>query len=406
MDSDFIDSLITHYAPPAIATKNDEEMQFWKSRIDPHLPGYLNESRYAGCLAFRFRFFGDIADLKKADSVLQKVNRDFNFKEASANIALAAHCVTEHRFMQADSFLQKAKQIGLRPYESNTTSFDIDFELGKYTNAQAELNAINNPNDYGFYFRKSKMEHLNGQLDSSIKSMLRADDLAGENKFLKGVALANAADLYIHNTDLQSANDLYIQCIRMNGGDFHSMMGLGWIALVHDNNDSLAEKIFHFVESKNKLPDALFKLTEMAETLPDSTIQIKYAEAFEKTAIDSSYGRMYNKYLLQLYTGILQKPERAEIIAKDELNNRATPQTYAWYAWALCNNNKKEEAYKIFEEHVSGKPLEGLELYWMGMMMDSLNKKYDALAFFKAAFKNKYDLDPITVKSIEKRLAE
>jgi tetratricopeptide (TPR) repeat protein len=402
----FVDSTINHFSVPEIVKQNDQEMEFWKNRINPSMPGFLNESRYAGCLNMRFRFWGDINDLQKADSILKKVNRDYNYKEASVDLALTAHCISEHQFMKADSFLQKAKQLGIKPYESNSISFDVDFELGKYTDAKAELNAIESPDDYGYFFRKSKMFHLDGMLDSSIKYMLRAAALSNNNKYLKGVALSNAADLYIHSGELQNAYDLYKQCIQMNGADFHSMTGIGWIALVHDNNDSLAERIFSFVQSKNKLPDALFKLEQMAEAKHDAAAQLKYAEAFKEKATDTLFGRMYNKYLLQLYTGILQNPEQAESITKDELNNRANPQTYAWYAWALFSNNKKEEAYKVFQEHVSGKPLEGLELYWMGKMMDGLDKKYNAIAFFKAAYKNKYDLDPSMAMFIEKRLAE
>ncbi|HLK30036.1 MAG TPA: hypothetical protein VKT28_15755 [Puia sp.] len=405
VSTDFVDSLITHYSPSSLSIENQKEKQFWKSRIDPKLAGYVNESRYAGCLGLDFHLSGDIDSLKKSDSVLQKINNNFNHREASVQLALASHCVTEHRFMQADSFLQKAKLLGLRPYESNTSSFDVDFELGRYADAKAALNAMSSPNDYGYNFRKSKMEHLNGALDSSIATMQHAAKAANDNTYLKDIALANAADLCIHAGDLQKANELYMECIALNSDDFHSIMGIGWIALVHDHNDSLAAKIFKFVLSKNKLPDALFKLTQVAANMNDSSFQIKYAKAFEEKASAIVYDRMYNKYLLQLYTGILQKPERAEDITKDELNNRATPQTYAWYAWALFCNNKKEEAYKIFEKYVSGKPLEGLELYWMGMMMDGLDKKYNAIEFFKAAYKNKYDLDPSFRKTIETRLS-
>ena len=43
---------------------------------------------------------------------------------------------------------------------------------------------------------------------------------------------------------------------------------------------------------------------------------------------------------------ILAKPK---VLHKDELNNRATPQTYAWYAYTLFENNKKDAAYKVFQ---------------------------------------------------------
>jgi len=399
----FIDSLIQHYTPPAIAVQNEKEILFWKGRINPASPGYLNESRYAGCLNMQFRFFGEIDSLKKADSILQKIDRDFNHKEASPNLALVSHCITEHRFQEADSFLLKAKQLGLRPYESISTSFDVDFELGRYSEAKADLNAIRSPNDFGYYFRKSKMDHLEGELDSSVHDMLGAAGLAGANDYLKGVALANAGDLDIHAGNLRDARDAYVQCIGLNSADFHSLMGLGWIALVHDRDDSLAERIFRFVQSKTRLPDPLFKLTQIAGVRRDTAGQVQWARAFVRQAREPAYGRMYNKYLIQLYTGILHDTALAESIAKDELNNRATPQTYAWYAWTLFSNDKKAQAYKVYQQYVSGKPLEGLELYWMGRLMEGLNKNYNAREFYKAAYQTRYDLDPADAKYIQEK---
>jgi len=123
-------------------------------------------------------------------------------------------------------------------------------------------------------------------------------------------------------------------------------------------------------------------------------------------ATDTIYGKMYNKYLIEIYDGILHNPAKAEELARNELNNRATPQTYAWYAYALFESNKKDEAYKIFQSHVSGQPLEGLELYYMGLMMKGLGKGYNAQEFFKAADKNKYDLSPDMAKALAADLEE
>ena len=402
----FIDSLITHYAPPAIAVENEKELVFWKSRINPAMTGYLNESRYAGCLNMQFRFSGEIDSLRKADSVLLKIDRDFNHKEASTDMAMVAHCITRHRFSEADSFLQVAKRLGLRPHESFTTSFDVDFELGRYPEAKTELNAIRSTNDFGYYFRKSKIDHLEGELDSSIRDMDEAARLAGGNDYLKGVALSNAGDLCIHAGNLSEARDVYMQCIRLNSGDVHSLMGLGWIALVHDRDYSLAERIFRFAQSKTRLPDPLFKLTQMAGAQGDTALQARDAQAFVRAAMAPDYGRMYNKYLIQLYTGVLHHPALADSIAKDELNNRATPQTYAWYAWALLADHKMDQAYEVYQQHVSGKPLEGLELYWMGRLMEALDKGYNAREFFKAADKTRYDLDPADAKYIQGKLEE
>ncbi|WP_188928063.1 tetratricopeptide repeat protein [Puia dinghuensis] len=401
-----VDSLITHYTPSVLATQNQAELRFWRSRIDPAVAGYLNESRYAGCLALSFRLFGEIDSLRKADSILRAVDRNFNHRETSADMGLVSLCITGHRFREADSFLQKAKQLGLRPYESHATSFDVAFELGNYFQAKTELNAIQSPNDYGYYFRKSRIDHLDGELDSAIGDMNRAVALAESSDYLKDVAQANVGDLYLHAGAPADARDAYLACIGRNSADFHSWMGLGWIALVHDGDDSLASTIFHFVQEKNALPDALFKLQQMAEARGDSALWLHYAREFVAKATLPVYGRMYNKYLIGLYTGILKNPAAAEALAADELHNRATPQTYAWYAWALFADGKKDQAYAVFQQQVSGKPLEALELYWMGHIMEGLGKMYNAREFYKAADKTRYDLDPADAAYIRKALEE
>ena len=309
---------------------------------------------------------------------------NFNHKEAQADLTLVNYSILQHRFKEADVWLEKAKQNGLKKYDQLSSSFDVDFELGRNFQAANELKDLKSAGDYGYFFRRSKMDHLNGMLDSSIHSMLQAAKQEENSPYLFQVALSNAADLYIHAGDLKQAADLYKKCLEINSADFHSLTGLGWIALVHDKNDSLAKKIFSFVRTKNKLPDPLFKLTQMAQTRSDRSEEKKWARAFESDATGPVYGNMYNKYMIELYTGILNDPARAELIAKNELENRATAQTYAWYAWSLYSNNKKEEAYKQFEKNVSGRPLEGLELYWMGKLMQGMDKGYNAQAFFQS----------------------
>lgn len=406
VDPVFADSLITHFTLPADAKNKEAEMQFWKSRIDPKNPGMVNEAKYAATLIARFHQTGDIRDVKMADSIIRAIDTLFHFKEAGPKLSLVTLSIMQHRFSVADSFLQQAKAIGLKRYEWLTALFDVSFEIGRYDNARISLNQLKADADYGYYFRRSRMDHLNGGLDSSISAMMKAADLAENSEFLKRVALSNTADLYIHAGELAQARDLYIQCIRMNSADFHSIMGLGWIALVGDHNDSLAGKLFRFVQSENQLPDALFKLSQVADGAGDTVQQKNYAAAFAQRATGAVYGNMYNRYLIEFYTGILQDPARADTLSMRELTNRATPQTYAWRVWGLFETGKKGEAYNLFQKEVSGKPLEGLELYYMGKMMQGLGKGYNAGEFFKAAYKNKYDLSPGISKDIENQLKE
>jgi hypothetical protein len=402
----FIDSLITNYSQPRLIRLNEQDSQFWKDRINPENPGLVNESRYAGQLATRFRLLGDIRDLKASDSILLRVDSVYNHKEASVFLAMVGHCLSEHRFRDAAVFLQKAREQGLKPYESCIAGFDVDFELGSYGEALENLNKIRSSNDYGYFFRKAKWEHYKGNLDSAITAMQSAYKWARMDTGLQQAALSNAADLYLHAGQLQTASDFYSKSIGLSGADIHSIMGLGWIALVHDKNDTLAEKIFHFAQTRTKLPDPLFRLEEAAQDRDDTIMEKKFAVEYVAKSSDSLYGNMFNKYLIDLYTGILRDPAKAVLLSEKEIEGRPTPQTYAWYVWSLFCNNKRGEAETIYEKYVSGKPLEGLELYWMGKFMKGLQKGYNAREFFKAAEKNKYDLSPAKIRDLERNLEE
>lgn len=404
VEASFVDSLIKHYSDRAARNSIETELQFWKARLNPSSPGLTNELKYASCLVQRFHLTGDINDLITADSILYTADKAFGHKEPSPNLALVHNSILQHRFKIADSLLQQAKTNGIKKYESAAMSFDVAFEQGYYRLAATELNKIKSEKDYGYNFRYAKLAHYNGELDTAITAMNRAMKAAENNVALKQAALSNEGDLNLHNGKPQKAFDLYVKSIGLGEPDLHSVMGLGWIALVHDRNDSLAEKIFAFVRSKTKAPDAIFKLIQVADYRGDSALQKKYADEFVSIVSTPAYGRMYNKYLLELYTGILNEPGKAETIAANEIPNRATPQTFAWYVWALHKNNKDAEAEKIYKQQVSGKPLEGLELYWMGKYMQAQGKNYNAKEYFKAAYKNRYDLSPSMVKDTEDAL--
>jgi hypothetical protein len=406
VDKTYVDSLTQHYTLPRQVADNKTDMQFWKSRINAKLPGQVNESRYAGTLVARFHQFGDIADVKAAEAIYRGINKTYNSKLASPFVALTSSAMLQHHFAAADTLLQTAKKLGVEGFTDNTLSFDVNFELGHYTEAAVYLRKLASQKDYSYYFRRSKYDHYSAVIDSAIANMSRAANLAKSAPYLRGIALSNAADLYIHAGNLEKAAGLYKACVQLNSADFHSIIGLGWVALVHDKNDTLAERLFKFVQTKNKLPDPIFKLYQMAQGRRDAALEKQYANEFVNKATDTLYGKMYNKYVIEIYTGVLNNPARAELLAKNELSNRATPQTYAWYAYALFKNNKKDEAYRVYQKYISGQPLEGLELYYMGKLMAALGKGYDAQEFFEAADKNKYDLSPAMATDLAANLEQ
>ena len=78
----YIDSLLTNYGTPAEITANQKDLEFWKGRIQNNGFDLVNEPKYASNLVRRFNISGDLNDVKKADSILITVEKNFNNKEA------------------------------------------------------------------------------------------------------------------------------------------------------------------------------------------------------------------------------------------------------------------------------------------------------------------------------------
>lgn len=404
VDTVFVDSLMTHYQGSPIEKMIIADLDFWKKRQDSIPGSYTALTRYAGELVQRFHLYGDMGDLLQADSILHSLNNEFKEKEPGIFRSMASLNITRHRFREADSYVQKALASGGEKYASTLLFFDTQFELGNYIMAEQALRSCASTNEYGYFFRLSKWKHLQNETDSAVFYMLKAAYWAGNSLILKQTALSNVADLYMHEGKLQEANDLYVSSLKQNAADHHSLQGLGRIALMRDNNTDEAEKIFRFIATKNQLPDAVYNLEWVAEQKADSIAQKKFAEEFINRVSDSMYGGMYNKYLVELYTGILQQPDKALAIAEKEITSRATPQTYTWLVWSLHKSGQDAKAMEVYTAHVSGKPLEALELYWMGKMMKDMGKNYNANEFFKAADLNVYDLSPAKQRDLKKLL--
>jgi hypothetical protein len=397
----FVDSLVSNYRPSTSAITNSGDLVFWKSRVDSLPQSFVNLQKYGAALAARFHIYGAISDLIGADSIMKELAA--KYPEPGYYLSLAGLKMLQHRFAEARTLIDTVISWKSERYAAQMMSFDANFELGNVYEASQILKRNYAPQDYAYNFRLSKQDHYLGELDSAIRHMVKAADLSAGNPYLRSAALSNAADLCIHEGNLKEAAELYMQCIRFNSSDFHSMNGLGWIALVHDRNETLANNLFSFVREKIKSPDPLLKQSQ-ANELTDLAIAKEYAVQFIKQVSDPAYGNMYNKYMIQIYTGVLPDAAAALDVAQREIRNRATAQTYAWLAWCLFLNGEKEKAYDIYKDHISGKPLEALELYWMGKMMKGLNKGYNAQQFFKAAEKNKYDLSPALIKDLEENI--
>jgi tetratricopeptide (TPR) repeat protein len=394
VDTAVADTLLENYIAEERNAGIEKDLAFWKGRIDPSHPDLVNSTQYARQLTALFQATGHVKYLHEADSVLMAVAANFGFKDPGPYPALIRNALTRHQFKRADSLLQAAKLLGLRRYESASLSFDVYFEQGKIAPAKIALLQMVAGNDYGYQFRKARLKHYEGELDSALAAMETAVRIAGEQTMLWSTAVSNLADLYLHAGQVDKAYDQYRRSLRRDPSDLHSIMGIGWIALMHDGNDSLAERIFSWAASKTALPDPYLKLLAVAEWRNDHAAEKKFAVRFSEKASAPEYGGMYHKYLIFLNTGLLQEPTAANAYALSELSNRNTPQTKAWYAFSLMKAGDIQSAEKVYKEDINGRPLEGLEHYYMAQLTRSIGKGFAFGQYVKLAKENRYDLMP------------
>ncbi|PZP42972.1 MAG: hypothetical protein DI598_16280 [Pseudopedobacter saltans] len=398
----FVDSLQSVYTSDSLLASNEQNRIFWGNRINPHNPSNINELQYAYTFINRFKLQGNIQDLDSAIMIMKKVDTTFAHTLSGPLLSLVSASIMHHRFSEADSFYLKACKIGIKEYQRTALGFDVDFELGYYKQAAIYLKSMRGVKDYNYFFRRSKMDHLNGNTDSALSSMEQAVSLAGKSPILQNLSWSMLGDLQVHQGDLEDAANSLKQAIRVNPGDMHSILQLGWIALMQNKDTAIVNKLFQIAINRNHLPDPYYKLYQMAQWEHNSTNAKKYAQQFEQKAALPAYESMYSKYLIELYATILNQPQRAEEMAFAELKNRATPETYAWYAYSLLCNHQKEKVYQIFQQYVAGKPIEGIELYYIGKVLKSVNHGLDAEKCFEAAMQNKYDLSPYMIEDMEK----
>ena len=398
VETGFVDSLIKNYTPSSLAKSIEGNTLFWQKRYAEQPGDFVAQEKYAHSLLSRFHLYTDIGDLQEADSLLNSLLYNRNVSESGNRLTMAHLKLLEHQFDLAPAFAKNVAHEQSNSFATAMLSFDVDFERGDYQDAALLLKSHKNVSDYAYNFRLSKLEHLYGAPDSAIFHMLKAASIA-TNSFVKAIALSNAADLYLHSGKVKEAYDLYRECIAIDHSDFHSIEKLGWISLVHDKKPGEAHKIFRFLEERTKSPQPLLDQAQSFE-LTDSVQAKRYAQQFVSIASQPQFGNMYNKYLVEAYTGILKQPAKAVDIARRELLVRQTPQSFAWMVYALACDNRLNLAYDLFRKKVSGKPLEGLELFWMGKMMQMADKGYNAEAFFEAAKKNEYDLSPGMAKEL------
>ncbi|WP_394758811.1 hypothetical protein [Flavobacterium sp.] len=378
------------------------EIDFWQKKFDatPNQITYL--SQIASNYSKLFEITGNINDLYKTEELLLKSNEAFKYSQVGTIRSLGRNYISQHRFKEALVLANKAFAIGEGMKETQKLLFDVNMELGNYSEAQKNLNALTDKKDFDYLIRISKWNDHVGDLKTAISFMEKAKEVAvkNDNKALKIWTLSNLGDLNGHAGNIKTSYDYYLKTLAIEPNNSYALKGIAWIAFSHEKNTTEAIRIIDAVSKKHNSPDFYLLKAEIAEYEKNSAEENQNLMAYFEMLTNHNYGAMYNKYNALIYADDKTTTSKALEIAKIEVAHRPTPDSYDLLAWSYYNLGDRKKALEIAKKYVANKSFEP-ELNYHLAMIYKANNLVDKVAPIKKELQSSlYELGPVFEQKI------
>lgn len=391
------------YQPYLINTPNTklnqakEELSFWTKKYEaaPNQVPYL--SKIAAAEGSIFENTGDVNYLISAGNHLEEAVEMSNRQSAGILRSLSRNYISQHKFKEAKSVLMEAFELGENKNATEKMIFDVALELGEYDLAKEKLNAIADEGDFDYLIRLAKWEDTSGNLEEAIfdleLALQKAEELKSEE--LKLWAFSNIADFYGHNGEIEKSYKHYLKALEINPHYYYSLKGIAWIAFSHEKNANKANSILDYIITNHQAPDYHLLKAEIAAFEGNEEVEASQKAQFYAKLKAHDYGDMYNKYL------VLENPAESLSIAKKEIDNRPTPESYNLYAWALLNTGDKEEALSIAQEFIEGKTSEPEAYFHLAQIYKANGLFGDVDSLKSMLMESTYELGPNSISKIK-----
>lgn len=382
------------------------EITFWQSRLQKDTGSYVNLLQLGFNYLGLFKLKGDVAFLKKGDSLIKRASAKLNQSDPNILQVLSQVAITQHQFITAAHYNQEAQNKNGSGYIHALLSFDAGMELGQYQEAKQYLSRITDPTSFDFLIRKAKYLDHQGDLEGAIERMeaaLKKVEPAKKTGLYCWV-LSNLADMYGHAGRTKEAYKAYLKVLAKDSANLYALKGIAWIAYSHDKNTSEAKRILQFITTQSTAPELYLTLAEIAGYEGNMTEKNKYTQHFLSLVEHPSYGAMYNKYLINAYLEASKDNEKALQLARHEIGARPTPETYSWLAWVYYQRGHTREALNIFTNYVKGRTFEPAALLKGAYILAAANQKSEAKKLFSECLKSSFELGPGATKQAEETL--
>jgi tetratricopeptide (TPR) repeat protein len=377
--------------------------ELWNSKITSDSTQLLSFGNVANEYTRYFQNTGDIKFLKNAEKALTKAVEIAAINKSAYYRALARNYIAQHKFKDALKMAMSSRQLGSGLKESHSLLFDIHMELGNYKSANKYLDSIKNMSDFGYLIRAAKWNDHLGDLDTTISFMEKAMKKAesAKNKSLMIWTYSNIADYYGHAGRIEDSYKYYIKTLELDPGNAYVKKGIAWVVFSYEKNGKEALRILNEVNHHHITPEYYLLKAEIAQFMNDDYAVALNLDGYYKMVQNESYGQMYNAYNIEFFIEQIKTYRKALELAQQEVDNRATPETYSMLAYAHLKNGNNEKALKIVQEQVSGKTFEPAVLLRVSEIYKALEMA-DQVAILKEELAGAiYELGPLSKDRIE-----
>lgn len=382
----------------------EEQIIFWQEKESAN-PSNTYKFQLAGLYETKFKLSGKVQYLKEAETLLEELDARMAENKAGLYRSLASTAISQHEFEKAYEYASKASKIRDKQYASMLVLYDACMELAYYDQAEAILNELEDKNSFDYKVRYAKWLDFIGELDQAVKLMEESLlSISPSKTDLKLWTLSNLGDMYGHQGEIEKAYSSYLDVLAIDPHYYYALKGIAYIAFSHDKNTAKAKEILYYLQEAHPVPDYTLMLADIADFEEDAAQSSSLKSAFIKEVGEPFYGNMYNTYLLELHLDALQFDD-ALGIAQQELERRATPQTYDLLAWAYYKQGQKALALEIAQEHVEGRSYEPSIMYHLGVIYQEQDKK-KSKAYLEEAAMASFELGPNTSRNLSILIAQ
>ena len=373
-----------------------KDLEFWTDKINSTPNQYPYYSKMASANSQIFKLTGDIDELKKAEEHLTIANAKTNFNNAGYLRALARNYISQHRFKQALGLLLKAEQNGEHLNRTQFMLVDVYLELGELDKVEKYLSKLKNFNDFDYLIRLSKYNDHLGNLDNAILYLENALEIAenSNNQNLIQWNYTNLADYYGHAGRIKDSYNAYLKALAINPNNSYAKKGIAWIVYSYERNPEEALRILDAIVKENTSPDYFLLKSEIAGFMGNIVEKEKLEQKYLSSVSNENYGAMYAKYNVLLFANNANKKQQAIEVAKQEVMERPTAQSYDLLAWSYYKNGEPQKALEITKEFVINKTFEPEALLHTAYILKANGEKSEAKKIKEELLGAIYELGP------------